>query len=138
MPKVILRNLETGEIVHKELPFDFILNNQAASGHIVIDGTEYKRLVYMEVGEQKLDRIQKFGGPKYPYFSDAMGVHPKQIEEAKRKLAALGVRVEYTRDGRAIIESPEHRKRLAEAMGLHDRNSWGTSKEARHRPYRVI
>ncbi|GIW60070.1 MAG: hypothetical protein KatS3mg087_1136 [Patescibacteria group bacterium] len=136
MPKVVLRNLQTGEIEKKDLPFDFVVYNQSASGHIVIDGIEYKRLIYMEVEKKPQERILKLGGPKYPYYSDAMGVHPCQIEEAKRKLAKLGVRVEYTKDGRAIIESPTHRKQLAEAMGLHDRNSWGTSKEARYKPYR--
>jgi hypothetical protein len=134
--KLKLRNIQTGEVVEKEISYEELIYNQDILGRIIIDGVEYQRLRYLEEKPKPKKAQYRPVQPKYPYFSDAMGVHPCQIQEAKEKLAKLGVRVEYTPDGRAIIESPQHRKQLAEAMGLHDRNSYGTRHEARYKPYR--
>ncbi|MEM7820014.1 MAG: hypothetical protein QW761_00200 [Candidatus Aenigmatarchaeota archaeon] len=140
--KVILKDVKTGKIIAKNMPLRYILDYQDAAGFIRLpDGKIYRRMRSLEENmpvKIASRKRQAYVPAKYPYFSDAMGVAPSQIPEAKRKLAALGVRVEYTPDGRAIIESPAHRKRLAEAMGLHDRNSYGTRYEARYKPYRVV
>lgn len=139
--RMVLRDLETEKVIVRKLPLSYVLENQMGLFIRLKDGKIYRRLPALE-GNMPVRIASRKRGPnipaKYPYYSDAMGVHPKQIPEAQRKLAALGVRVNYTPDGRAIIESPQHRKQLAEAMGLHDRNSYGTRYEARYKPYRVV
>ena len=66
------------------------------------------------------DRIKVHA--KWPVLSDAAGVNPAQIPEAKRELAAKGVKVDFTNDGRAIFTDPKHRREVCRAMGLFDRN----------------
>jgi hypothetical protein len=60
----------------------------------------------------------------WPILSDAAGVHPDQIPDAMQEAKNRGVRVEYTRDGRAIFDTPGDRKRYLKAMGLRDRSSF--------------
>ena len=56
----------------------------------------------------------------WPMKSEALGVHPSQIGEAKAMLAKKGVDVDYTPDGRAILRTQRHRKQVAEAEGFFD------------------
>jgi hypothetical protein len=58
----------------------------------------------------------------WPILSDALGVHPSQIAEAMAANRKAGVPTEYTKDGRAVVTDPGHRKRLARSLGIHDRN----------------
>jgi len=58
----------------------------------------------------------------WPLKSDAAGVHPDQIPEAKKKAAEAGIRIDFTPDGRAILESAKHRKAYCEFRSLYDRN----------------
>ncbi len=65
---------------------------------------------------------QKAHAGNWPMKSEALGVHPDQIGEAREQSIKLGVPTEFTKDGRPILTSPKHRKRYAEALGFHDRN----------------
>jgi len=58
----------------------------------------------------------------WPLESDAAGVHPDQIAEARQHSIKAGVPTEFTPDGRAIFTSRKHRKDYCRAIGLHDRN----------------
>lgn len=58
----------------------------------------------------------------WPMLSDALGVNPDQISEAEAHSRSIGIPTHFTADGRAILESPGHRKRYAEALGFFDRN----------------
>lgn len=58
----------------------------------------------------------------WPLKSDALGVHPSQVNEAVEQSRKLGVPTEFTPDGRAVLTSQAHRKRYAEAVGFYDRN----------------
>ncbi len=58
----------------------------------------------------------------WPMKSDAAGVHPSQIGEAREHAAKVGVPTDFTPDGRAIFTSRLHRKSYCEAHGLYDRN----------------
>jgi hypothetical protein len=58
----------------------------------------------------------------YPYASYAMGVHPKQLPEAREQLARAGVSTDFTPDGDPIITSRAHRRKVMKAVGMHDRN----------------
>ena len=66
------------------------------------------------------------GGQPYvtPILSDAMAVHPSQIEASMERDRKAGVPTEYTQDGRPIITSHHHQKALAKSLGLHNRNAF--------------
>lgn len=60
---------------------------------------------------------------RYPMKSDAAGINPDQIDEARDYDAKIGVPTDYDQEtGQAIYESAGHRKRHCEAHGLFDRN----------------
>ena len=61
-------------------------------------------------------------GKGWPLLSDAMGVHPDQIAEAREHAARHSVPTDFAPDGRAILRSRDHRKRYGELIGMYDRN----------------
>lgn len=56
-----------------------------------------------------------------PIISDALAVHPKQVEEAIADAKAKGVPTDFQPDGRPILTSRSHRKAYNKAYGFHDR-----------------
>jgi hypothetical protein len=50
-------------------------------------------------------------------LSNAFGVHPSQIEEAKRAYADAGVKVDFAPDGRARITSHKQERLMKKALG---------------------
>jgi hypothetical protein len=54
--------------------------------------------------------------------SDAMGVHPSQVKEARAADERLGVPIQYEKTGEAVYESASQRKKHCEAHGFYDRN----------------
>jgi hypothetical protein len=58
----------------------------------------------------------------WPMHSEAIAIHPSQIREQQDALAKHGVTCDFDSEGRAILTSRHHRKEVAEAMGLFDRN----------------
>jgi len=58
----------------------------------------------------------------WPMESDALGVNPEQIAEAEAHSREIGIPTRFTKEGCAVFESPQHRKRYAEALGYFDRN----------------
>lgn len=75
----------------------------------------------------KRDIRAEHGGRKHtpgtwPMKSDAAGVHPDQIAEARAHSIEAGVPTDFTPDGRAILTSRKHRKDYCRAIGMHDRN----------------
>jgi hypothetical protein len=57
-----------------------------------------------------------------PIVSDALAVHPDQVEEATQDAIAKGVPTEFLPDGRPILTSRSHRRDYLRAYGFHDRN----------------
>jgi hypothetical protein len=53
-----------------------------------------------------------------PFHSDALGVNPEQIPEARAAMAARGVPVDFTADGQCILTSENHFRKVAEARGI--------------------
>lgn len=125
-----LRDVRTGNVIVVEMTPMQMIRKMDVFRRITHKGRLYQRVVDREASP----RIRAAKRARWPYVSDAMGVHPKQIKAAREQLAKMGVNVSYTPDGGAIVESPLHRKRLAEAMGLHDRNGYGGRYDARHDP----
>ena len=61
----------------------------------------------------------------HSYASDALGVHPSQVKEASKALRAQGVCVDFTEDGRAIIESEKQYRDIGRATGMwNGRDGW--------------
>ena len=59
----------------------------------------------------------------WPRWSDAMGIHPNQIEEARAADMALGVSAEFCeKTGRIKFESKRHEKQYCEAHGHYQLN----------------
>lgn len=58
----------------------------------------------------------------WPMLSDALGVMPEQIPEAREELRAKGVDANFSTDGRIEFRSRGHRKAVCEALGYYDRN----------------
>lgn len=58
----------------------------------------------------------------WPMKSDAAGVAPSQVQEAREHSVKIGIPTDFTPDGRAIFHSRLHRKQYCEAIGLYDRN----------------
>lgn len=56
------------------------------------------------------------GGASTAYLSDALGVAPNQIAEAKARFPHH----EFAPDGRMVIKSPEHRKQVLREIGYAD------------------
>lgn len=54
------------------------------------------------------------------YASEALGVHPDQVTEARDRLRRCGVSVDFDKGGRAIITSNKHFKDVARASGLYN------------------
>ena len=61
-------------------------------------------------------------GKGWPMLSDAMAVHPDQIQETREHAARHGVPTDFVPDGRPILLSRNHRKRYGELIGQYDRN----------------
>ena len=59
----------------------------------------------------------------WPMVSDAGGVNPDQIPEAREWARKNGIAVDFTDTGEAILESDGARKRYLKAMGLFCRKS---------------
>lgn len=53
-----------------------------------------------------------------PMTSNALKVHPDQVQEAKEFAKASGVPTDYTPDGRPIITSSRQFRRLAQIQGF--------------------
>lgn len=59
---------------------------------------------------------------KYPIESVGLGVHPSQIKAAEEAAAKKGVKLEFTKDGKAILRDRGHRRDVLRATGYHDHN----------------
>lgn len=69
-------------------------------------------------------KIKNTGKNIWPMKSDALGCGPKQIGEFREKSKKAGCATDFTPDGRAIITSPGHKKKVMKWRGLHDRNAF--------------
>lgn len=89
----------------------------------------------VEVSERKFRKAQPpvaSGGdpalqvPKscsaWPILSDALAVHPKQIEEAMERDRRHGIQTDYAEDGRAILRDRAHRREMMRSLQVHDNN----------------
>lgn len=60
----------------------------------------------------------------WPKWSDALGVNPMQIEEARKFHESHGIPAEFGPNGQMKILSMKHQRDVMRLAGLHDRNSF--------------
>lgn len=96
----------------------------------VIRGTSDKPVFLIdgkEVTKEEFDQVfkpQPLGdgagliGWHRPVVSDALAVHPDQVEEASEHAKKLGVPTEFQADGRPIFRSSKHFRSYARAHGF--------------------
>lgn len=116
MPTYCYR-LSDGSIVSLTMTVVEMESRQQSDGSIILeDGKKGDR-----------DYPAEYGGPRrcatWPMISDALGVAPDQVTAARQQAQALGIPTEFTREGRAILTGPGHRKRLCRALGFYDKNA---------------
>jgi len=56
----------------------------------------------------------------WPMVSDALAVHPKQVEEANARNKRHGVNVQYLPNGQAVLPDRNERKKLLRLERYHD------------------
>lgn len=75
-----------------------------------------------EVVEIKMPTRASRRKATYPLKSETLGVHSSQRMDAIQESIDVGVPTDFTPDGKAVLESPGHRKRYAEALGYFDKD----------------
>lgn len=79
---------------------------------------EYRKVYPLDPGVPMIS-----AGWSRPMLSDALAVHPSQVQEATARNAKRGCSVTYrTDDGRAIVPDRGERKKLLKIEGFHDRD----------------
>lgn len=58
--------------------------------------------------------------------SEALSVHPTEVEAARIEAKAIGVGVEYAPDGTATFRGTREKEKLMRHLGYHYKNSTGT------------
>ena len=62
------------------------------------------------------------GQAGWPMVSEAAGVHPSQIGEARKLIRdKAGVDCDFTSDGNPVFTGMEHRRKCLKAMGYQDK-----------------
>lgn len=93
-----------------------------------IDGQQVTEAAYHAAFPSKLEELLEAkevkieGGGHWPLVSDALGVHPDQVDEANLRNKKAGVAVEYNRKGQAVIPTRGERRKLLRLEQFHDKD----------------
>ncbi len=68
-------------------------------------------------GVKREDGIHNTGKNIWPMKSDALGCGPKQVPEFREVTKRYGVPTDFAKDGRAILTSEKHKRKLAKLRG---------------------
>lgn len=68
-------------------------------------------------------RIPRVARTGWPMESEALGVHPDQIEEYAKDAARKGVPTQFTEEGNPIFESRKHRYNYMKLYGYYDKDA---------------
>lgn len=103
---------------------------ECEEGHahsIVVESAKHKpKTVVCRTCERTAHWTPKFYAPSpknWPMESVAAGVNPLQIREAGEDLMKAGIPTQFTKEGAAIFEDRQHRNRVLEHLGMHDRDA---------------
>lgn len=111
---------ETGEsAIEKDYPISEFQRRRS------IDGEWYVVSAALQQKPKGRKPKEKTGDAGYPYYSDAMSVHPSQVAECQQVYIDAGVGPqEFDRMGRMKVKGETHRRKLMKARGFVDRNSY--------------
>ena len=106
-------------------------NYECDDGHMDLDivatsADKKKSVTCSTCGQESTPSFRAYtkGRATYNYASDAMAVHPDQIQEAMEYGSKHGVKTDYTKDGQPIIRDRGHFKQHMKAHGFHERNAF--------------
>ena len=97
--------------------------------HFYIDGKEVTEREFNRAFPSKIEDL--LASPTllpaqtptcWPMVSEALAVHPKQVEQARIRNRRHGVAVDYLPDGRAILPDRGARRDLLRIEGFRDNN----------------
>lgn len=88
------------------------------------DARHFHMTCPIEPGQVLLRDLQAEHSPRNAeepeYYSDALGVHPSQIAEAKSRFPGH----DFSPDGRMRIKNASHRRKVMKELGMRDWNSF--------------
>lgn len=99
---------EDGQVIERDFPMG------TAPKDILVKGQVAHRSFQAEHAAQKSDKGQF--NAEWPKRSEAMGVHPSQIEEAKKLCPSS----EFDKDGALIARDQKHLAQCAKEAGMTD------------------
>ena len=108
MPVYVYKNKETGERIDRSYGMQ---DN-------IPEKIQYKGATYIR--DYHAESAKTPPPANWPMVSEAMGVHPDQVDEANKAALKLGLGVPYRKDGMAILEDRSHRKRMMKSFQIHD------------------
>lgn len=94
----------------------------------VLDGQEVTEAEFRRSFPDRSGEMPMLGNSAHrgwPILSDAMAVHPLQVQEAEADAARKGVPTQFeTQYGRPIFRNREHRRQYIKKYGIIDRSSY--------------
>ena len=76
------------------------------------------------VARQLYETVRTQSSAGWPYYCDAMAVHPAQVHAEAERLAAAGIPTQFNaRDGRPEVRDNQHRNKLLAFYGYHDKDA---------------
>jgi hypothetical protein len=101
-----------------------VIRGQGARTTFWVDGVRVSRAeffaLFPPVASQSGDGLISFK----PLASDALAVHPSQVEEATLDARKKGVPTEFLPDGRPVFTSSRHFQEYARRYGFHHKEYW--------------
>ncbi len=97
-----------------------------------LDDREVTEAEYNAATPQKLDEVLRDTSAVrnlpaghqpscWPMVSNALSVHPKQVDEANNRAKRHGINVLYKRNGQVVIPDRNERRKLLSLERMHDR-----------------
>lgn len=93
--------------------------------HFFIDGKEVDETAFRTAFPEQEGTPMFGNSPRaWPWVSDSLAVHSKQIGQVKERNARHGLNIEYDRKGRPVCTDAGQRKKLMKLEGVRQQNSY--------------
>lgn len=120
MPEYWYERCDGKGIVALQMTIAEMERREDRHGHVTLDnGVRAKRTYQMPRRRGKKNRSV---GRGWPMKSVALAVHPEQVAEAQAYCRKVGVPTEFQPTGEPILRNRRHRKEVARAFGVIDRD----------------
>lgn len=95
--------------------------NWAYVDEYFIDGVEVSLRLFKKHFPDKPIGLSGGQSTGWPMKSEALAVHPRQLDEARQRAHDAGVPTQFTDTGEPVFTSAAHRKRYCESVNAFDR-----------------